>query len=187
MVDVRLEPMTEDEYKPWREAVEVQYAESIAASGRSAEDAARQSAEAYAQLLPDESATPGHHFWYAYDSDRQDGDRQESDRQDGDGRDGDGQEGDRQDRDDHRGGDRRVGFLWVKVTDNAAFIYNIAVEPDVRRSGYGRAIMLAAERWCRDNALTRIGLHVFAHNTGARALYEQLGFLETGRNLAKNL
>ena len=29
--------------------------------------------------------------------------------------------------------------------------------------------------------LTRIGLHVFAHNTAARALYEQLGFTGTGR------
>jgi ribosomal protein S18 acetylase RimI-like enzyme len=113
--------------------------------------AARNAADTYAQLLPDGSATPGHHFWYAYD------------------------------------GDRRVGFLWVKVTRDAAFVYNVAVEPDVRRQGYGRAIMLAAERWCQDDALTRIGLHVFAQNTGARALYEQLGFTETGRNMAKDL
>ncbi|WP_433385994.1 GNAT family N-acetyltransferase [Actinoplanes sp. CA-142083] len=102
-------------------------------------------------MLPDEFATPDHHFWYAYD------------------------------------GDRRVGFLWVKVTQGTAFVYNVAVEADLRRQGYGRAIMLAAERWCHDNALTRIGLHVFAHNAGARALYEQLGFTETGRNMAKDL
>ncbi len=151
MVDVRLEPMTEDQYGPWRAAAEAHYARSVAASGQSAQDAARSAADTYAQLLPQESATPGHHFWYAYD------------------------------------GDRRIGFLWVKVTGGAAFVYNIAVEADLRRRGYGRAIMLAAERWCRDNALTRIGLHVFAHNTGARALYEQLGFTETGRNMAKNL
>ncbi|GAA5186214.1 hypothetical protein GCM10023322_31960 [Rugosimonospora acidiphila] len=31
------------------------------------------------------------------------------------------------------------------------------------------------------------GLHVSAHNTGAQAPYEQLGFTETGRNLAKDL
>ncbi|WP_125806804.1 N-acetyltransferase [Actinoplanes sp. ATCC 53533] len=58
---------------------------------------------------------------------------------------------------------------------------------DVRRRGYGRAIMLAAERWCHDNALRSIGLRVFAHNTGARALYEQLGFTETSRNMTKDL
>ncbi|MFC7546967.1 GNAT family N-acetyltransferase [Plantactinospora sp. GCM10030261] len=151
MTDVRLEPMTADEYQPWRAKAEAHYARSVAASGRSAQDAARIAADTYAQLLPDESATPDHHFWNAYD------------------------------------GDRRVGFLWVKVTHGTAFVYNVAVEPDLRRQGYGRAIMLAAERWCRDNALLRIGLHVFAHNTGARALYEQLGFTETGRNMAKDL
>jgi ribosomal protein S18 acetylase RimI-like enzyme len=151
MTDVRLVPMTEDEYRPWRAEAEVHYAESIAASGRSVTDAAKVSADTYANLLPDESATPGHHFWYAYD------------------------------------GERRVGFLWIKRTGDTAFVYNIAVEADLRRQGHGRAIMLAAERWCHDNALTRIGLHVFAHNTGARLLYERLGFVETGRNLAKDL
>ena len=138
-------------HQPWRAEAEAQYAQCVAASGQSAQNAARNAADTYAQLLPDGCATPGHHFWYAYD------------------------------------GDRRVGFLWVKVTHDTAFVYNVAVEPDVRRQGNGRAIMLAAERWCHDNALTRIGLHVFAHNTGAWALYEQLGFNETGGNTAKDL
>ncbi|MEV4348525.1 GNAT family N-acetyltransferase [Actinoplanes sp. NPDC049596] len=151
MVEVRLQPMTEDEYKPWRAEAEAHYARSVGAAGRSAGDAAREAAETYARLLPDEFATPGHHFWYAYD------------------------------------GERRVGFLWIKVTDDTAFVYNVAVEAELRRQGYGRAIMLAAERWCHEQALRRIGLHVFAHNTGARALYEQLGFAETGRNMAKDL
>jgi ribosomal protein S18 acetylase RimI-like enzyme len=151
VTDVRLEPMTEAQYEPWRVEAEAHYAQGVAASGQSEQDAARTAADTYATLLPDESATPGHYFWYAYY------------------------------------GDRRVGLLWIKVTHDTAFVYNVAVEPHVRRQGYGRAIMLAAERWCHDNALTRIGLHVFAHNTGARALYEQLGYTETGCNMAKNL
>jgi ribosomal protein S18 acetylase RimI-like enzyme len=151
MTDVRLEPMTEHQYKPWRAEAQAHYAQSLAASGQPAQDAVLNAADTYAQLLPDEFATPDHHFWYAYD------------------------------------GARRVGCLWVKVTHDAAFVYNVAVEPDVRRRGYGRAIMLAAERWCHDNALRSIGLHVFAHNTGARALYERLGFAETGRTMAKDL
>jgi ribosomal protein S18 acetylase RimI-like enzyme len=151
MVEVRLEPMTDEQYRPWRAEAETHYAQSAAATGQSAEAAARTAADTYAQLLPEERATPGHHFWHAYD------------------------------------GERRVGFLWIKVTHETAFVYNVAVEEDVRRQGYGRAIMLAAERWCHDNGVTRIGLHVFAHNAGARALYEQLGFIETGRNMAKDL
>ncbi|MCO8275226.1 GNAT family N-acetyltransferase [Actinoplanes sp. TRM 88003] len=151
MKDVRLEPMTEEQYRPWRAEAETHFAQSVAATGRTVRDAERNAADTYARLLPDEFATPDHHFWYAYD------------------------------------GDRRVGFLWIKVTDDSAFVYNVSVEADLRRQGYGRAIMLAAERWCHENGLTRIGLHVFAHNTGARLLYEQLGFAETGRNMAKDL
>jgi GNAT superfamily N-acetyltransferase len=151
MTDVRLEPMTEDQYKVWRAEAEAHYARSVAATGQSVREAARSAADTYARLLPDGSATPGHHFWHAYD------------------------------------GERQVGFLWVAVTHGTAFVHNVAVEADLRRRGYGRAIMLAAERWCHHNALGRIGLHVFAHNTGARTLYEQLGFAETGRNMAKDL
>ncbi|GAA0495750.1 putative N-acetyltransferase YycN [Paractinoplanes deccanensis] len=151
MTEVRLEPMTEDEYKPWRAEAEAHYARSAVASGQSEQDAARAAADTYARLLPGEFDTPGNHFWYAYD------------------------------------GDRRVGFLWIKVDHSTAFVHNVAVEAGLRRRGYGRAIMLAAERWCHDNGLTRMSLHVFAHNTGARALYEQLGFAETGRNMAKAL
>ncbi|MFF0374021.1 GNAT family N-acetyltransferase [Actinoplanes missouriensis] len=151
MTDVRLEPMTEDQYQPWRSEDEAHFTQSLTASGQSPQEAAGNAADTYKDLLPQGFATPDNHFWYAFD------------------------------------GDRRVGFLWIKVTRGTAFIYNIAVEPDVRRRGYGRAIMLAAEDWCRDNGVTRIGLHVFAHNTGARALYEQLGFVETGRRMAKDL
>jgi ribosomal protein S18 acetylase RimI-like enzyme len=151
MTEVRLEPMTEDQYQPWRAETETHYARSIAATGLSPQAAAREAADTYARLLPGEFATAGHHFWYAYD------------------------------------GERRAGFLWVKVTDDTAFVYNVAVEPELRRRGYGRAIMLAAERWCRDRGLTSIGLRVFAHNAGARALYEQLGFVETSRTMAKDL
>jgi ribosomal protein S18 acetylase RimI-like enzyme len=151
MAEVRLEPMTEDQYGPWRAEAEAHYARSVTATGQPAEAATRSAADTYQRLLPEGLATPGNHLWYAFD------------------------------------GERRVGFLWVTVTRQTAFVHNVAVEEDVRRQGYGRAIMLAAERWCRANALTRIGLHVFAHNTGARALYEQLGFAETGRNLAKDI
>ncbi|MEU8820482.1 GNAT family N-acetyltransferase [Actinoplanes sp. NPDC048796] len=151
MGTVRLVPMTQEQYGPWRVEAEAHYARSAASSGRSAEESVRDAAETYARLLPEGLATAGNHLWFAYD------------------------------------GDRRVGFLWVKVERDTAFVHNVAVEADLRRRGYGRAIMVAAERWCHDNGLSRIGLHVFAHNAGARALYEQLGFSETGRNMAKNL
>lgn len=155
MKDVRLEPMTEEQYGPWRTESQAHYAQSVAASGVPEPDAAEEATETFGRLLPDGLATPGNHLWYAYD------------------------------------GDERVGFLWMKVTERAtgdtAFVYNIAVEEGLRRKGYGRAIMVAGERWCRDRGTVKIGLHVFAHNPGARTLYERLGYVETSRNMAKTL
>lgn len=151
MADVRLVPMTEDEFRPWLAEVEAHYARSVAASGRSAQEAAQVAAETYARLLPAGFATPDQHFWYAHD------------------------------------GDLRVGFLWIAVSPGVAMVHNVSVGAGLRRRGYGRAIMLAAEAWCREHGLTRIGLNVFAHNSGARALYEQLGFAETARAMAKDL
>ncbi|WP_433120288.1 COX15/CtaA family protein [Micromonospora sp. CA-246542] len=150
-VDVRLEPMTEEEFGSWKVGAEAHFTQSILRSGVPATAAAAEAAETFAALLPDGVATAGHHLWYAYD------------------------------------GDRRVGFLWLKLTGFTAFVYNIAVEQDQRRRGYGRAIMEAGERWSRTNGATTIGLHVFTHNHGARSLYEQLGYLETGRRLSKGL
>src|SRR4051812_2279027 len=113
MVDVRLEPMTEEQFGPWRAGAGAPFAQSVAPPGVPAEAAAAEAAETYATLLPDGIGTAGHHFWYAC------------------------------------AGDRRVGFLWLKLTGTAAFVYNIAVEQDQRRKGYGRAIMAAGERWSR--------------------------------------
>jgi ribosomal protein S18 acetylase RimI-like enzyme len=43
------------------------------------------------------------------------------------------------------------------------------------------------DRGSRANGAATIGLHVFTHNHGARSLYEQLGYVETGRKMAKRL
>jgi ribosomal protein S18 acetylase RimI-like enzyme len=88
-------------------------------------------------------------------------------------------------------GDDEVGHVWLQVTDERsgrhAHIFDFGVREALRRRGYGRSIMRATERWCRADGVTDIGLHVFAHNPGARHLYEQMGFTETGRNMNKRL
>jgi GNAT superfamily N-acetyltransferase len=88
-------------------------------------------------------------------------------------------------------GDEEVGHIWLKVSDKAgvrrAFVYDVGVREDLRRQGYGRTTMQLAEQWCRDHGVTELGLHVFAYNVGARTLYEQLGFAETGRTMNKKL
>lgn len=70
----------------------------------------------------------------------------------------------------------RVGHLWLNTDRPMAFVYDIAVREDQRRRGYGAAIMNAGARWCRERGHFALGLNVFAHNPGARALYDRLGY-----------
>jgi GNAT superfamily N-acetyltransferase len=54
-----------------------------------------------------------------------------------------------------------------------AYVLNVYTEPEHRRSGVARAIMLAIIDWSRERHVSRITLH--ASNEG-RPLYESLGF-----------
>ena len=60
-----------------------------------------------------------------------------------------------------------------------AFVYDVEVDESQRRKGYGAAIMNAGALWCRDQGHPVLGLNVFAHNPGARALYDRLGYQVT--------
>ena len=50
-----------------------------------------------------------------------------------------------------------------------------------------RAAMIAIEDEVRQLGIDRIGLHVFGHNRGAWALYDQLGYEVTNVNMAKTI
>ncbi|WP_370411112.1 GNAT family N-acetyltransferase [Streptomyces fradiae] len=87
---------------------------------------------------------------------------------------------------------RPAGHLWTGRIELepgrwAAFVYDIEVDEAHRGRGYGRALMLLAERVAREAGETRIGLHVFAGNTPAIRLYESLGYRTTFVNSAKEL
>ncbi len=49
-----------------------------------------------------------------------------------------------------------------------------------RRRGIGRALLGASVTWARGAGVRKLELHVFPHNTGALALYEQFGFRREG-------
>jgi GNAT superfamily N-acetyltransferase len=72
-----------------------------------------------------------------------------------------------------------VGSLWLAAQDEMAFVYDIVVRADQRRRGYGAGIMNSAAHWCRAHGHPVLGLNVFAHNPGARALYDGLGYRVT--------
>ena len=72
-----------------------------------------------------------------------------------------------------------VGRLWLNVDQPMAFVYDVEVLEEQRRKGYGAGLMNAAAAWSRDHGHPAIGLNVFAHNPGARALYDRLGYRVT--------
>jgi ribosomal protein S18 acetylase RimI-like enzyme len=86
--------------------------------------------------------------------------------------------------------DERVGVLWFgPSTDDPAmaWIYDITVDGDKRERGWGRAIMRAFEGEARAHGFARAGLNVYGDNHIARRLYESLGYVETARQLHKEL
>jgi len=56
-----------------------------------------------------------------------------------------------------------------------------------RRRGIGTALLQAAVDWARDSGVRKVELHVFPHNSGAIALYEQFGFVQEGYRRAHYL
>jgi ribosomal protein S18 acetylase RimI-like enzyme len=85
---------------------------------------------------------------------------------------------------------QRVGVLWFgPSTDDPAmaWVYDITVDEERRRQGWGRAIMRAFEGEARARGFARAGLNVFGDNHVARRLYESLGYVETARQLHKEL
>ncbi|MFE0644205.1 GNAT family N-acetyltransferase [Streptomyces sp. NPDC058877] len=87
---------------------------------------------------------------------------------------------------------RVVGHLWVGRMEcdqgaGTAFVFEVEVVEGERGKGYGRALMLLAERIALDAGERLVELHVFANNIPAIRLYESLGYRATCINSAKPL
>jgi len=85
----------------------------------------------------------------------------------------------------------RVGTLWiaekVQAGKRIAYVYDLLIRPECRRQGYAIRALQAAEEQARQRGLCGVGLHVFGHNSGARLLYEKLGYRATNVNMFKPL
>ena len=84
-----------------------------------------------------------------------------------------------------------VGYIWFAVVEKnglfSAFVYDVEVKQEFQRQGHAKAAFEALEPFVRKLGLSSIGLHVFAQNNGAQALYSKLGYGVTGVNMQKHL
>ncbi len=80
-------------------------------------------------------------------------------------------------------GSRLVGMASggrAPVDENAAGLYSMWVEPAARGSGVAAAIVAAVIDWAREAGYPVMGLGVTTTNARAIALYERLGFVDSG-------
>ncbi len=73
------------------------------------------------------------------------------------------------------------GMVLARVAADEADILTIAVAPDVRRRGLGRALLLAAMAEAGRRGAKSMFLEVGVDNAAAAALYASCGFAQVGR------
>ncbi|WSP38375.1 GNAT family N-acetyltransferase [Streptomyces sp. NBC_01244] len=84
-----------------------------------------------------------------------------------------------------------VGYLWIgpdRSEDAGAWwIWDILIDADKRGRGFGRRAMVLGEEYARAQGAHTLGLSAFGFSTGARGLYESLGYETTSVKMRKRL
>ena len=81
----------------------------------------------------------------------------------------------------------KIGWLWVQVKDQKAFIYNFVIDEAVRGQGYGKQALVALDEKLKSMDIQSVGLHVFGDNVSAQELYKKMGYQITGIHMKKIL
>lgn len=86
-------------------------------------------------------------------------------------------------------GGARIGYIWLYVDPGKreAFLYEITLYEEWRGRGLGKDTMAALEKKAKELGARAVGLHVFAHNRRALALYEKSGYHATDITMKKYL
>jgi ribosomal protein S18 acetylase RimI-like enzyme len=74
-----------------------------------------------------------------------------------------------------------VATVLVGHDGHRGWVYYVAVDPDSRDRGYGRAIMNAAEQWLRGRGIEKLQLMVRPDNDQVQTFYQSLGYAEQER------
>jgi ribosomal protein S18 acetylase RimI-like enzyme len=69
-----------------------------------------------------------------------------------------------------------TGTAMVGHDGHRGWVYYLAVRPDRRRSGLGRQLMRASERWFAQRNIPKVNLMVRTTNAAVVAFYESLGY-----------
>lgn len=153
-----MRPMTEPEFAAWQDDLARGYADEQVQSGNWApEEALDRAREDTATRLPQGRDTPGMLFLV-----------------------GSGARGE------------PVGRIWLSVehpkgTADCAFLYDIEVDERHRGTGYGRALLRAAEEAARSRGVSALELNVFGGNATAIALYESAGYVVVQQQMRTRL
>ena len=78
------------------------------------------------------------------------------------------------------GARRLLGYVCWWVVGDEVHILNLAVHPDARRSGAGRALVQRVVDDAAAHAAVSVSLEVGRGNEAAAALYRSMGFTQTG-------
>jgi ribosomal protein S18 acetylase RimI-like enzyme len=68
-----------------------------------------------------------------------------------------------------------TGSVMAGFDGHRGWVYYLAVSPDHRRTGLGKALMAAVEAWLRTRSAPKLQLMVRGSNADALAFYEALG------------
>jgi RimJ/RimL family protein N-acetyltransferase len=155
---IRLEPMTEARFAPFlEESIRGYAADNVRAGRWSPDQAVDASRKEHARLLPDGVRSPDQFLRTIHDATT----------------------------------GERVGDLWYAHRGEGGpkqvWIFWIGIDPAHRRHGYAAEALKAVEVEARRLGSDRVGLHVFAYNTSARALYERLGYETTNLVMWKSV
>jgi len=74
-----------------------------------------------------------------------------------------------------------IGYVGCQVVLDEGYITNVAVAPEHRRQGIGRALIVRLLVEAERQGLAFVTLEVRASNEAAIALYQQLGFVTVGQ------
>ncbi|MEE1238854.1 MAG: ribosomal protein S18-alanine N-acetyltransferase [Acutalibacteraceae bacterium] len=74
-----------------------------------------------------------------------------------------------------------IGYIGIKAVIDEGYITNIAVFPEYRGMGVGKALINRVFEFAREKQLSFVSLEVRPSNTAAVSLYEKTGFKEEGR------